>query len=215
MKTMKAVRQETGVALIVCLLMMLAILMLGTSGAQIALQEEKASRYERDRLVAFIAAEAALNDAEIDIEKTSRVGQFENQKTTFVAGTCETGLNNPFLGLCYPADPEMFPVWQKIHLGSQVVSVPYGFFTGRNYSAVAAASPSYLIEVLNHAQASEEKIPEAAGRIYRITAIGFGTKEHTQVVLQSYYGRSGNAKNERLGWREILNWEELRDALEE
>ena len=51
---------------VLCLLVI--ILLLGISAAQMALQGEKAARGERDRQIAFQAAEEALVDAQNDIE---------------------------------------------------------------------------------------------------------------------------------------------------
>ena len=200
MRQLPAVVRMQGIALVVCLLMMLVILLLGASGAHIALQEEKASRFERDRMVAFQAAEAALRDAEIDIERSGRLAHFKSGQRR--AGECGAGQANPLLGLCRPAPPELFPVWQKIALDREKISVPYGHITGRVLmTGDRAAPPAYLIEVLG----------EPA---YRITAIGYGTSGRTQVVLQSYFHKAAKGAGRRLGWREILNWEEVREVLE-
>ena len=215
MKSASTSRREDGVALIVCLLMMLVILMLGTSGAQIAIQEEKASRHERDRLMAFQAAEAALKDAEFDIERLPRVQLFESESRDVVAGQCEADLGNPLLGLCHPAASDMFPVWQRIGPGPQTVAVPFGYFTGRSLAASGnAAPPGYLIEVLADSTPPGDRAGGSTAGVYRITAIGYGSNERTQVVLQSYFRKSTEGQWSRLGWREILNWEEMREALE-
>jgi len=58
-------------ALLRCILVMVVALMLGLSGARIALQEERAARNDRDRKTAFQAAEAALLDAQRDIEQSA------------------------------------------------------------------------------------------------------------------------------------------------
>ncbi|OWW23078.1 hypothetical protein AYR66_26210 [Noviherbaspirillum denitrificans] len=192
---------------------MLVILLLGTSGAQIALQEEKASRHERDRLLAFLAAESALKDAEHDISSTTRVALFE--KSEHAAGQCEAGLGNPLLGLCQPSAPDMFPVWQKIDLGAERTSVPFGYFTGRTSASKASAlPPSYLVEILPATPLPEGRPSTPGKATYRITAIGFGTSEGTQAVLQSYLRKAEDGRWERVGWREIQNWEEMREALE-
>jgi type IV pilus assembly protein PilX len=60
--------RERGVALLVTLLMLVAVLLLGASASTMALLGEQAARAERDRLIAFQAAEDALMDAERDIE---------------------------------------------------------------------------------------------------------------------------------------------------
>lgn len=62
-------RRERGVALLLCLLMLILVMLLGVSAAQLSLQGEKAARGERDREVAFQAAEDALADAERDIQE--------------------------------------------------------------------------------------------------------------------------------------------------
>lgn len=213
-RQLSLLRQE-GAALIVCLLMMVVILLLGTSGAQIAIQEEKASRHERDRLIAFVASDAALKDAELDISKSSRVLLYTKEAKDLAAGRCESGAANPLLGLCQPAAPGMFPAWQSIHHDPGMISVPLGYFTGRSSALVdSVIPPRYLIEVLPDSGPRPDGADSMAETIFRITSIGYGSNEQTQVVLQSYFRRMADGTWSRVGWREILNWEELREALE-
>ncbi|HYD59228.1 MAG TPA: PilX N-terminal domain-containing pilus assembly protein [Noviherbaspirillum sp.] len=217
--------KQNGAALIVCLLMMLATLMLATSAAQIAAQEEKASRNERDRLIALQAAEAALKDAELDIERSGRGELFVQRKGAPVAGKCEEEIGNPLLGMCHPASPDAFPVWRRIDLaqGAAVSSVPYGYFTGNAIpiggSWATAAPPRYLIEVLAIPAKDKEKSEADVSQMYRITALGYGSNNSIQVLLQIYYRKSGTntdgLKTGRLAWREILNWEELQGEPEQ
>jgi type IV pilus assembly protein PilX len=206
---------KKGAALIVCLLMMVVILLLGTSAAQIALQEEKASRHERDRLVAFVASEAALKDAETDISKSSRVSLYMKETKDRARGACEAGEANPLLGLCQSAAPGMFPTWQKIHHDPGMISVPLGYFTGRSSAVVdSEVLPRYLVEILPDPALPPDSTDDLGKTIFRITSIGYGSNERTQVVLQSYFGKAADGTWSRLAWREILNWEELREALE-
>jgi type IV pilus assembly protein PilX len=60
-------RAERGFSLIVSLMMLIVIIILGISGSQMAINEERGSRSDRDRQIAFQAAEAALKDAEFEI----------------------------------------------------------------------------------------------------------------------------------------------------
>jgi type IV pilus assembly protein PilX len=62
-----ATRNERGFSLIVSLMMLIVIIILGVSGAQMSVNEERGSRNDRDRQIAFQAAEAALKDAEYEI----------------------------------------------------------------------------------------------------------------------------------------------------
>ena len=218
-------RRQDGAALIVCMLMMIVILMLIASAAQIAAQEEKASRNDRDRLIALQAAEAALQDAELDIERSGRAELVVQQKNSSTAGKCEQGLDNPLLGMCYPASPDAFPVWRRIDVtqGGTVSSVPLGHFTGRVAPTgggwATASPPRYLIEVLAIPDKDKDKTDVEASRVYRITALGYGSKNNVQALLQTYYRKSGantnGLKTGRLGWREILNWEELQGEFEQ
>lgn len=60
-------RRQHGITMVMALLMMIVVMLIGASAAQLALQGEKAARGERDRQLAFQAAEDALADAEHDI----------------------------------------------------------------------------------------------------------------------------------------------------
>ncbi|RZI43226.1 pilus assembly protein [Herbaspirillum sp. HC18] len=214
--------QQRGASLIVCLLMLLAVLMLGTSAAQIAVQEEKAARMDGDREIALQAAEAALKDAELDIELSPR-SHLMKKPEAFIDG-CGQGLGNPNLGLCAPAIVGMPPVWLKIETGiaGEAASVPYGHVTqrslGNGQGATFNEPPRYLIELVLTPASGKPGSEAAKAFLYRITAIGFGRKDSTQVVLQSLYRKAVSPQQDseppgrRTGWREILNWQELRNA---
>ncbi|HYD97189.1 MAG TPA: PilX N-terminal domain-containing pilus assembly protein [Noviherbaspirillum sp.] len=200
---------QQGASLIVCLLMLLAVAMLGASAAQIAVQEEKASRANIDRQLALQEAEAALRDAEADIGASPRSSLFGiDDAENFVAG-CGRGLSNPRLGLCQPSAPGAVPAWKLVAAAG--AAVPYGHFSGRTGSAAAAARPpAYLIEWLPQGQRHPQRGQGQAAYAYRVTAIGFGRKETTQVVLQTLVRKQGD-RLKRAGWREVLNWEAMRD----
>jgi type IV pilus assembly protein PilX len=195
---------QRGASLVVSLLMLVAILLLGISAAQIALQGEKASRNDRDRQIAFQAAEAALMDAEMDIENStagnSRSALFSETETAssinFTAD-CNPGKSNAHLGMCAAANPGAKPVWQTVNLAdsddTNTKSVPFGKFTGQvlqtGNGLLPSKPPRYIIEQINYRVAGEDVGATAAkpSYFYRITAIGFGARETTQSVLQTYY----------------------------
>ena len=58
---------QRGFSLIVSLMMLIVIIILGISASQMAINEERGARNDRDRQIAFQAAEAALKDAEFEI----------------------------------------------------------------------------------------------------------------------------------------------------
>lgn len=183
---------------VLCLLVI--ILLLGISAAQMALQGEKAARGERDRQIAFQAAEEALVDAQNDIEglpgAPGRASFFAPDSAAgFATGCGEGGAR----GLCLPAPEDGPALWQSMDLdGADAGSraVPYGQFTGAVMQAgqgfLPSRQPRYLIELLPFHPPGAQAAAVAGGLatesyVYRITAIGFGAQESTQVVLQSYY----------------------------
>ena len=60
-------QRQRGFSLIVALMMLIVIILLGVSASQMAINEERGSRNDRDRQLAFQAAEAAIKDAEFEI----------------------------------------------------------------------------------------------------------------------------------------------------
>ena len=188
--------RQGGVSLVIALLMLVAVAMLGISAAQISMQSEKASRNDRDRQIAFQAAEAAVMDAEMDIENStgpkSRSAQFApNSRAGFTPG-CGAGLSNAHLGLCELSPEGVAPVWLTTDFqadDSDVRSVPYGHFTGQTFQTekgtLPVKPPRYIIEVLHYTRAGEDATNPTM--FYRITAVGFGMRETTQVALQTFY----------------------------
>lgn len=220
-----ATARQSGAALIVCLLMLVVVLMLGTSAAHIALQEEKASRIKRDRQLALESAEAALVDAEQDIESSQRRHVFSSRNADAFSQECGEGAETQHLGLCLPEIAGGVPVWQRVNLASREggsVAVPFGYFTGRALQTgdglLPAALPRYIIEPIAFNKRKDQSGREEPVYLYRITALGFGLRDTTTVVLQTFYGKVNGESPDlplpkgRLSWREIPNWEELYDA---
>lgn len=182
-----------------CLLAMAVALMLGLSGARIALQDEQAARNDRDRKVALQAAEAALLDAQRDIEQASDSarGRLLASAAPVFPVDCGAGLSNPLLGLC--AGPAAPPPWLSVDFNDDseagARSVPYGRFTGQTMQtgggALPARPPRYLIEAHPDRRAGAAADLGAARTLYRISAVGFGARDDTRVLLQAWYRRVG------------------------
>ncbi|MFZ6755193.1 pilus assembly PilX family protein [Undibacterium sp. Dicai25W] len=190
-----------GISLVVALLMTLVILILSMSLANLALQNEKASRTDRDRQVAFMAAEAALKDAEMDIDSQvvlpgSRSHLFDPASQLYFETGCAKGDGNIYQGMCLPSPPGQIPVWLSIDLADDsddASLVKLGRFTGQTMAVgkgiFPAKLPKYLIEVVQDVEAGQSA-DERTKYIFRITAIGFGSDSKTQVVLQTYYRKA-------------------------
>ena len=188
--------RQRGATLFLMLCILVMLMLMGVSAVRTALNAERSARGDRDRHIALQSAEAALDDAERDIEGGSdpaspRAGLFEAGNNTGFAPGCSGGRNNPALGLCLRTPDTGTPVWQSVGLAqADPRSVPFGRFTGASMphggGGLPAKLPRYVIERMPTAMAGHDASRQP-GSLYRITAIGFGASETTCVVLQSYY----------------------------
>lgn len=186
----KPVALQRGFSLITTLILLIVVTVLGLAASRIVLMSEKTSRFDRDTQIAFQAAEAALIDAELDIQgpntfASQRMKLFElKNKVNFIAG-CGAGSQQ---GLCATADAGAKPIWYQVDftdVTANAKTVKLGQFTGREFAAGLTGiqpemAPRYIVEVI------PDPTPAAtAGDVlYRITAMGFGPRKETQVVLQ-------------------------------
>lgn len=190
-------QRQQGVALLLTMCVVLVLTLLGASATRAALHAEKAARGERDHGIALQAAEAALADAERDIEGGAGPGSL--RAAMFAAGVadifpdgCGSGAGNPALGLCKRVPAPRPPAWLVVPLADRSVAaaVDYGTFTGAampvGRAALPARLPRYIIEPLPFTRAGDNA-DAVAPAFFRITAIGFGVQDATQVVLQSFY----------------------------
>jgi len=107
------------------------------------------------------------------------------------ADGCGVGNDGANLGLCRHAVAGMAPVWQAIDLsGDETHTVGYGQYTGATMQTgqgfLPFKRPRYIIERMACHRAGEDASAPPA-YCYRVTAIGFGARPATQVVLQSVY----------------------------
>ncbi len=197
--------RQHGMTLISTLLILLVVLMLGIAAAQIAVQGEKSSRNDRDHQIAFQAAEAALLDAEMDIEYSpdasrSRSDLFSSASAigfpAEAGSACGSGEQNNYLGLCHHSETGALPIWHTVNfmddVASTASSVPYGRFTGQSFhianGSLPVKLPRYIVELMLYkmpGSGTDEK-----SYFYRITAVGFGARETTQVALQTVYRKT-------------------------
>jgi type IV pilus assembly protein PilX len=193
-------RRQRGLALVCALFLMLGTAMFAMSVARMALASMASAERERDRAVARVAAEAALRDGERDVAGAA------------AHDACDAAPRHGTCGGADPPEPPDPPDWQTTDLAAPDAAgvVPYGAVTGARMAVggelLPVRLPAYLVERL---------APTGQGAVFRITAIGFGTRAATRVVLQSLYrmpagaaGKDG-APTGRVGWREIANWPEL------
>jgi len=193
MRRLRRPRSQRGMALVCALMLMLGALILGVSVARTAFASMASARQERERMMARAAAEAALADAQADLAggaqpSSARAAWFAAGSGGFAA---DCGRGSQDLGLCLPAAAPAPALWETLDLAAEdsPVMVPYGRYTGATFASGAgilpARPPGYLIEQLVPAGPG----PPASGALYRITAIGFGARASTRVVLQVLFRR--------------------------
>lgn len=182
---MKPTVHERGLALVCALTLMVAAMVIGVAVTRGAFVLLASARNQRDRDAAQAAAEAALRDAEHDIAGAAgvppgRAAHFGPAGSPAFVEGCGHGAND--LGLCRARAP---PAWQTLDLADagNPALVPYGHFTGAVLAVgrgAPARLPAYVIERIAPAGATARM-----GSFYRVTAIGFGTRASTRVILQS------------------------------
>jgi len=192
---MNTARRQQGASLLIVLLMLVVVMLFGVSAAQLTLMNEKSSRNDRDRHIAFQAAEAGLRDAERDIAG----GRITPEVFPDHAGVChESGAHG---GLCLAA-ANVAP-WRLTDFSAPAPSVSYGQFTGLSFphgaASLPAQPPRYLIELLRLTAADRQVVLR-----YRVTAVGFGPSATTQVMLQTVLN-AASPPSPRMSWREINN----------
>lgn len=201
MKPRPSVRpyRQRGVALIVVLVLLSAVFLLAAFGARLTLLGEKAARNDRDRQVAFQAAEAALNDAEIDImgpnaAASNRVCNIHSRRVELFAEGC--GNTRDTRGLCATHASASTPLYESIDFEDSSSSRRYallGEYTGRDAgfpignSALPAQLPRYIIEAI--AFNIPGSLPNA--KAFLVTGLGYGLNQQTQVMLQSVIFKPG------------------------
>lgn len=183
--------RQDGVSLVVILILMSALFLVTAFGARLTLMGEKSSRNDRDRQIAFQAAEAALSDAELDLmgpnaATNSRVCTTgSKQVSLFVEGCGNTNTNR---GFCTNSTTQ--PLYKSIDFeetGSSRRYVTLGEYTGgrqagfaTDTSALPAKMPRYIIEVISYAR------PRGTNETaFLITSLGYGLNSKTQVMMQS------------------------------
>lgn len=174
----KADSSEKGAVLFVSLIMLVIVTLMGVIAMKSSTLQEKLAAAAMDQNVAFQAAESALRDAEIYINSSLSI-------TSGFSTACSNGL-------CLPSNTAV-SAWDGIGDWS-TSALPIIFGTQTTAPAIASVSrqPRYIIELLGDIPCTvgcSSKLPPATtdGTAFRITAMGWGRRTTTPVMLQSVY----------------------------
>ena len=174
------VKNQTGVVLFICLVMLLLLTLLGVSSIQTTSLEQVMARNSVDSNLAFQAAESALLDGENFVQGLVSTNAFD-------AAGANVG------GLYDDAGPGNNPNWLSLDwTGAN------GFRAAETAITGVFSQPMYIVErvtvvvpqtdVLNL-----DNIGQDAGlgrtQIFRVTARGEGATVNARAAVQSTYGR--------------------------
>lgn len=198
-----SLHSQAGVSLIVVLLILVVVSILGISGIQISMMGERSARNDRDTQIAWQSAEAALIDAEFDIEglpsssATLRNSIFALGKTDTTKFIANCGNDGQVRGLCAlnATGANIKPAWLTVDFtttGDKAATTALGTFTGRTFPSGGAGiqpakPPRYVIEAIADPDQARTSKPSDIKYIYRVTAMGFGPNPETQIAMQMLY----------------------------
>lgn len=187
-------RRQSGMSLIIVLLLLVIVSILGVGGMQIASMSERSSRNDRDMQIAWQAAEAALIDAEVDIYgpgASDRRSIFTDMRNvnSFVT---DCGSSGNSLGLCQLVTTGK-PAWLTVEfdVASSPKAAELGSFTHRTFPTGTAGVqprrlPRYVIEPIRDPLDRDRSSADPA-YVYRVTAMGFGPRDDIQAVAQMLF----------------------------
>ncbi|HXG28154.1 MAG TPA: PilX N-terminal domain-containing pilus assembly protein [Nevskiales bacterium] len=175
-------RSQSGVILVVGMIVLLVMTLIGLSAARSTLLEERMSGSNTDHNVAFQAAEAALRAGEQSLLAPT-LPDFD-------------GTGGRYRAREY-TDPAQPPYWKQWQGGSEssnwaANAIAYGGF-GSAPAPLSQASARYYLEEFplipgpGESLAADAPVDEL--RFYRVTARGVGISGTTSVILQSTYKR--------------------------
>lgn len=168
-------RRESGVVLVVTLVILVVLTLLGTSSIQMTGVSERVARNSVDTSVALRSAEAAIMTAEAVIEADVGLADYQaNANGKYIAHTVgET------------------PRWENEANWDGINSVAVDYSDG-------VEQPLYMIEFVKTVLNDDDRLnlDNVGGgsgtdttQVFRITALGRGKTESAKVLLQSTYGK--------------------------
>ncbi len=177
---MTTIKKESGIALVISLVMLVLLTLIAVTGMRVTGLEEKMVGNDRDKNLSFQAAEAALRDAEADIEAAIQaefisVGaggiNFSN-----LDGDCATTTT---AGYCY----SLAPINIADDPAPLTRTVSYGSASGVDDLEKVAQQPEYLISA-REVQTPGEDGPSV---LFTIIAVGYGSDVNTTTILEETY----------------------------
>lgn len=157
--------RQRGISLIVVLMLLVVVSLLGIASMQIVMMGERAARSDRDMQLAWQGAEAALVDAEIELQGPNNFANSRTQKIRATGPVVVSGCNDDrgWRGFCSfnsSGGDSNKPTWLTVdfsNVGGRAPSIALGTFTGRSFNNAGTAAgrgiqpalaPRYIVEYI-------------------------------------------------------------------
>ncbi len=175
MKNNHMANSQNGAVLLVSIIILVLLTILGVVGMKSSILQEKLAAGAMDQNVAFQAAESGLRDAEIYISTSV------TPASGFSAACTD--------GLCLPSTTATSAWAAIVDWTSSGIPIVFGSKTGATAIADVGRQPRYIIELIQPdlTSCAGESATSTCGTPYRITAMGWGKRSTTPVMLQSIY----------------------------
>jgi type IV pilus assembly protein PilX len=174
MMNMQYYHRQSGVTLVISLIILIALTILGLTTMQSTRTEVSMAGNLREAGITFNAAEAGLSNAESFVNGTSSKGVYTDPDTGLYSKTDE--------------DPDYFndATWDASHAAS--TNLPH-----------VVEQPKFVVKYLGDRSQNEAAVLNIGGygtgqpgktvSNFRITAKGFGQTNNSVRYVQSYYGK--------------------------
>lgn len=160
---------QRGVVLVVGLVLLVLVSLLGVRAMQSATAQERMASSLQDRNRALQAAEVGLRAGERQVER--RAGSEGEGRHRYRAGAAALDAADFFDAAFWNDGGDSIAVDTESDVGGE--------------AGGSARAPRYVIEEIQLRSGLEVRALDE--RIYRITAAGWGARETSMVVLQSFY----------------------------
>ncbi len=170
-------KHQTGAALIVSLMLLIVLTLLGLSGMQSTIMQERMSNNVRDKGMAFQAAESAIRSGE-DWVKSADTNTLRPNDV----GTCTPPCNIVQLDDYANMTTENFSWWQT---NARAFTFP-----SSTSNSTPAADPRFIVEYHSDIKQGYSLDPTEGPpppSLYRITAIGVGGTTTAEAMIETLW----------------------------
>ncbi len=173
-------KHQTGASLIVSLMLLIVLTLLGLSGMQSTIMQERMSSNVRDKGMAFQAAESAIRGGEDWVKNIDVNTLTEPDNGATCTAPCTIVNLNDYINMT----TEAFDWWK-----TQGRTFTFGSIS----SGAPAADPRFIVEYHSRVdQGYSLDLTDTTPRphLYRITAMGVGNTTTAEAIIETLYARN-------------------------